>query len=159
MVMRPCCGSKKRKIEPRDRRFAGAGGTDNGEGASAGNLEIEAAQNLPPGIIGEMHVLEAQRALRDDQRGRVGRLGDLVGLMQDFEHHADVDHRLLHLAIHHAHEIERLVKLDQHGVEHDEIADAYSARRECRTRTSAMIATMPRVKITVWPKLSTASET
>ena len=70
-----------------------------------------------------MHILEAQRALCDDERGRVGRLRDLIGLMQDFEHHADVDGRLFHLAIHHAHEIERLIELDQHGVEHDEITD------------------------------------
>ena len=39
----------------------------------------------------------------------------------------DVDHRLLDLAIDHAHEIERLVELDHHGVDHDEIADGVGA--------------------------------
>ena len=42
---------------------------------------------------------------------------------QDREHDLDIDHRLLDLAIDQAHEIQRLIQLDHHRIDHDEIAD------------------------------------
>ena len=52
---------------------------------------------------------------------------DLGLARQHREHDLDVDHRLLDLAIDQAHEIQRLVELDHHGVDHDEIADGVGA--------------------------------
>src|SRR4030095_12856820 len=46
---------------------------------------------------------------------------------QNGEHGLDVDHRLLDLAIDHAHEIQGLVELDHHGIDHDEVADGIAA--------------------------------
>ena len=62
--------------------------------------------------------------------------------MQEREHGLDVDQPLLDLAINHAHEIERQIKLHQDRVDHDEIADrqhagAHVARREQHTDDDA----------------------
>ncbi len=113
--------------QPRDRRLAGAGRPDDRDGAPGRHLEGDAAQDRPRRLVGEVHVLEADRALGDDERRRAGPILDLGLAAEEREHLLDVDHRLLDLAIDHAHEIERLVELDHHGVDHDEVADRLGA--------------------------------
>ena len=61
------------------------------------------------------------------ERRRARLVLDLRLAREDREHDLDVGHRLLDLAIDHAHEIERLVELDHHGVDQHEIADRLGA--------------------------------
>ena len=93
----------------------------------AGTSKEMPLQDRPRRLVGEVHVLEADRALGDDERRGAGPILDLGLAAEDREHLLDVDHRLLDLAIDHAHEIERLVELDHHGVDHDEVADRLGA--------------------------------
>ena len=65
--------------------------------------------------------------LRHLERRRAGDVLDFRLARQNREHQLDVGHRLLDLAIDHAHEIERLVELDHHGVDQHEIADRLGA--------------------------------
>ena len=81
-----------------------------------GRVERDAAQDRPAGIIGELDVLEPDRAGAHLQWLRPGKVFDLGILRQDGEHRLDVDDRLLDVAIDHPHEIERLVEL-----QHDQI--------------------------------------
>ncbi len=76
----------------------------------------------------EAHVLEPHRAGADRKRRRAGMVGDLGLAVEDVEHLLDVGSGLLDLAVDHAHEVERLVELDQHGVDHDEVAHRVDAR-------------------------------
>jgi len=80
-----------------------------------------ALQDWPRRLIGEAHVLEANAAARTASglaspvvisAGRC-RMLNMVRCRWS----------LLDLAIDHAHEVQRLVELDHHGVDHDEIAD------------------------------------
>ena len=87
-----------------------------------------------------------------------GLVRDLGLLVQQREHGLDVDEPLPDLAIDHAEEVERHVELDQHGVDHDEIAHRMRAGHRRRAPASHMTSVMPAVKITAWPVLSTASE-
>src|SRR5271167_4591685 len=48
--------------EPRDRGLAGARRPDDGDRMAGGRVERDAAQDWPAGIIGELYVLEPDRA-------------------------------------------------------------------------------------------------
>jgi DNA-directed RNA polymerase specialized sigma24 family protein len=74
-----------------------------------------------------MNVLETDLAGIDPQRQRTRLVLDLGILPDQREHLLDVERRLLDLAIDGAHEIQRLVELDQHGVDQHEIADRMGA--------------------------------
>jgi len=71
--------------------------------------------------------LEADAARAHPDRLRAGTVDDLRRPLQDVEHGLDVDRGLFDLAIDHAHKVQRLIKLDHHGVDHDEIADGVAA--------------------------------
>ena len=94
---------------------------------AGGHLEADPVEDLPLGLVGEGDVLETDRTALDHQRLGAGLVLDLRLAREDREHPLDVDHRLLDLAIDHAHEIERLVELDHHGVDHHEVADGVGA--------------------------------
>ena len=74
-----------------------------------------------------MDILEAHGPGGDRERGRTRLVGDFRILGEQVEHGLDVDDRLLHLAIEHAHEIQRLVQLDHHGIDQHEIANRVRA--------------------------------
>ncbi len=115
------------KQQPRNRRLAGARRPDNGDGVPGGDLEAQAFEDRPRRLVGERDVVETDRAGADLQRLGARLVLDLGLARQHREHDLDVDHRLLDLAINQAHEIQRLVELDHHGVDHDEIADGVGA--------------------------------
>ena len=89
----------------------------------AGASKRHAAQDRPRGVVMELDVLEPHRARGHLEVGRAGRVADFRVLVEDVEHRADVDDRLLDLAIDHAHEVQRLVELQHHHVEQHEVAD------------------------------------
>ena len=74
-----------------------------------------------------MHILEPHDASAHDEGLGAGLVLDFGMLVQKLEHGLDVDDRLLHLAIEHAHEIQGLIELDHHGVDEHEIADGVGA--------------------------------
>ncbi len=113
--------------QPRDRRLAGAGGPDHCHCLASGYLEADAFEDTAFRLIGEGNVLEADCATCDLERASAGYIHDFRLAREDRKHALDVGHRLLDLAIDHAHEIERLVKLDHHGVDQHEIADRLGA--------------------------------
>ena len=109
--------------QPRDRRLAGARRADDRDRLAGRHLEAHALEDRPRRLVGELDVVEADRALPDRNRLGVRLVHDLGRSLEDPEHGLDVDRRLLDLAIDHAHEIQRLVELDHHGVDHHEVAD------------------------------------
>ena len=113
--------------QPRDRRFAGARGSDDGDCLARRRLERNAAQDLALGIVVELDVFEADIALRDDKRLGAWNVLNLGVLLENIEHQFDIDDRLLDVAIDHPHEVQRLIKLQHHQVEQREIADAVAA--------------------------------
>ena len=113
--------------QPRERRLAGARRPDNGDGVTGRNLEAQAFEDRTRRLIGERHVLEADGAGAHLERTGVRGILDLGLALQDRKHDLDIDHRLLDLAVEQPHEIQRLIELDHHGVDHDEIADRVGA--------------------------------
>ena len=79
------------------------------------HLEGDALQDRPRGIVGEVHVLEADGGGAHVERVGARLVLDLGIALQHVEHGFDVDDRLLDLAIDHAHEVQRLVELDHHA--------------------------------------------
>ncbi len=144
--------------QPRDRRLAGAGRPDDRDRVPGRHLEADALQDRTRRLIGEADIVEADRALRHLQSRRARLVLDLRIARQHAEHDLDIGHRLLDLAIDHAHEIQRLIELDHHGVDHDEIADRIGAVLDAVARTSPSRRRGPTVKIAACPALSTASE-
>ena len=121
--------------DARDGRLAGARRPDDGDHLPGRHLEAHMFQDRPLGIVGERHVLELDLALGDVKRLGARAIDHLRRLVQQREHRLDVDQPLLDLAIDHAHEIERQVKLHEDRVDHHEAADgehavAHVARRE-----------------------------
>ncbi len=115
------------KQQARDGRFAGAGRSDNRDRLAGRHFETETFEDQTLGIVREPHILEPQMARCHGQGPCAGNILDLGLALQNVEHLLDVDDRLFDLAIDHAHEIQRLVKLDHHGVDQDKIADCMSA--------------------------------
>ena len=115
------------KQQARDGGFAGAGRSDDRDRLAGRHLKTEAFEERTLGIVREPHILETQIARCHDQGPGAGNILDLGIARQNVEHLLDVDDRLLDLAIHHAHEIQRLVKLDHHSVDQDKIADGMGA--------------------------------
>ncbi len=113
--------------QPRNGRLAGAGRADHRHGLAGRHLEADAFEDDAFRLIGEGDVLEADVAAGHLQRTGAGGVLDLRRARNNREHVLDVGHRLLDLAIEHAHEIERLVELDHHGVDQHEIADRLAA--------------------------------
>ena len=127
MDIRPAGHLVESKQQARNGRFAGAGRSDHGYRVARGHLESQPFEDLPVILIGETDILETDRATLDLQRLCARRILDLGIAGEDRKHVLDVDHCLLDLAIDHAHEIERLIELDHHGVDHDKVADRVGA--------------------------------
>jgi hypothetical protein len=73
----------------------------------AGTVKDRPSRISRCGLVVEAHVLEADGAALDDERFAPGG-SSTSGCWIEHVHHAlDVDHRLLDLAVHHAHEVER----------------------------------------------------
>ena len=79
-------------------------------------------------LVGEAHILEANSAVPGDKRPHARLVLDLRIAGEDAEHDLDVGDRLLDLAIEHPHEIQGNIELDEHGVDHDEVADGAGTR-------------------------------
>ena len=62
--MRPRVALVEAEQEPRDRRFAGARGPDDRDRVAGRHLERDAVEDRAPGIVGEVDILEPDRALR-----------------------------------------------------------------------------------------------
>ena len=69
IVMRPPVDVVEAVEQPRQRRLARAGRTDDGDRASGGNRERHVEQDLPIGLVGEIDVLEAHFARRRTASG------------------------------------------------------------------------------------------
>src|SRR6185312_14926732 len=91
------------------------------------HLEAEPLENLPLGLVSKGDVLEPDLPAPDLQLPGTGLVFYFRISSQNPEHQLDVDHRLLDLTIDHTHEIERLVELDHHCIEHHQIADRIGA--------------------------------
>ena len=89
-----------------------------------GRLERDAAQDGSLRIIGELDIVEPDRARAHLQGLRAGNVLDLGILREDGEHRLDVDDRLFDFAIDHPHEIERLVELQHDQVQEHKGADS-----------------------------------
>ena len=101
-------------------------------GVARRHLEGDTLQDHPFGIVAELHVLEADPALAYEERFRVRLVVYFRLTRENAEHDLDVGDRLLDLAVEHPHEVQRDVELDQHGVDHDEIADGARARHHVK---------------------------
>jgi hypothetical protein len=89
-------------------------------------LEIDALQDLATRVVAEAHLLEAHgRALRTSGRRRRAVL-HVLRLFEQAEEAFDIGERLLHLAVHHAEEVERRRQLQQVGVHQHQVADRSS---------------------------------
>ncbi len=109
------------------RRLAGARWPDDRDRPAGRHFEAHAFQDWARRLVGKGHVLEADCTRAHHQRLGVGPIGDVRRPVQHAEHGLDIDGGLLDLAIDHAHEVQRLVELDHHGVDHDKIADGVGA--------------------------------
>ena len=79
-------------------------------------------------------MLEHDLAARDFQRRRTRFVGDLGANVEQAEHAFHADQRVPDLAIGEAQHVERLVELQQEGVDRDEVADRHRARDHAGTR-------------------------
>src|SRR5581483_9795902 len=102
--------------------------SDNRDRMTCGNVEAYALQDRTRRLVGKHDIVEADISPYGLQRPRAGPVLHLGLAAEDLKHRLDVDDALLDLAIDHAHEVERLIKLDHHRVDHHEIADRLRAR-------------------------------
>jgi hypothetical protein len=80
--------------EARQGGLAGARGADDGHRLARRHLEADALEDLAARIVVEVHVLEGEPAIGDDQRRGAGAILDLRVLLENAEHGLDVDQRL-----------------------------------------------------------------
>jgi hypothetical protein len=71
------------KQQPRDRRLAGAGRSDDRYRVAGRDLEIQPFEDWPFRIVGKGDVLETDRAVRHIERPRIRRIFDLRLARQD----------------------------------------------------------------------------
>src|SRR3984957_8628173 len=95
---------------------------DDGDRVARRRLERYSPEDRPVRVVMERNVLETDRAPGNFEIARARRVANFRMLVEDVEHRPDVEDRLLDLAIHHAHEIERLIELQHHYVQESEIA-------------------------------------
>ena len=109
--------------QARDRRFSRSGRPHDRNGLAGLDLEADPLQDRPCRVIGEMHVPEGDRALRDDQVRRARAVRHLLPDIEEIEHLLDIGEALTDFTIDEADEVERHGKLHQHGIDEDEVAD------------------------------------
>src|SRR5262245_22257188 len=73
------------------------------------------------------HMFEGEFSFRHLERLGVGAVLDLGALAKNREHHFDINNCLPELAVDDTHEIERLIKLNHHRIDEDEIANRIRA--------------------------------
>ena len=117
----------KAENQPRQGGFASAGGADNGDCLAGRHIDSHSAQDFARRVIMEMHVLKPHMAGTDLQGQGARAILDFGVLVKNQEHRLNVDHRLLGLAVHHAHKIERDGQLDHQRVEQHKITQRVAA--------------------------------
>ena len=111
-----------------DRGLAGARPADQRERVTGGDGEVDLAQHRSPGIIAEAHRLEAHRGAIQRERARARAVLDL-GLQIEQAHQVlEIGQRLPDLAVDHSQEVERLVQLQEEGIDQDHVAHGHGAR-------------------------------
>ena len=116
--------------QPRDRRFARARRPDDRDLGVRRDLEADPLQDLRDRLVGEMHVLEADRAVPDRKRRCARPIRHFRRNREQLEHRLDVGEALHDLAIDEADEVQRQRKLHQERVDQHEIADRLLAAHD-----------------------------
>src|SRR5690606_7249144 len=101
-----------------------------GNCAAGGNLEVDSLEDRTVGIVGKMHVLEADGAVHDDQRPGVGPVDHFGPDVEQVEHLLDIGQSLPDLTIDGTDIVQRDGKLNQHGVDEDEVAERLRAAHD-----------------------------
>ena len=113
--------------QPREGRFARSRRPHHRNRLSGRDFKTDAAQDRTFGHIAEHDIVEPDRAGADLQGLGRGIIGHFGGAVEHIEHHFDIGHRLFDFAVNHAHEIERLIELQQHGIDEDKIPQRIAA--------------------------------
>ncbi len=81
-------------------------------------------RNMPAALqTRSIHEAESRTNKEVQGAGRSGGKGKGGACLEQREHGSHVDERLLGFAVHGAQEVERQAKLEQHGVDHDHVAN------------------------------------
>ena len=124
----------------------------------AATSKLKSFEDLPRRLVSEGNVLEADSAGADLQRRRAGPVFDL-GRRDSSENRFSMSITACLISRYTMPmKFSGVIKLDHHGVDHDEIADGIGAALDA-VGAQHHGAAKPEVKITACPALSTASDT
>lgn len=111
--------------QARQRGLARAGGADHRHRVARRNGKTHLLEDRPPRVVTEADRVEPHFAAIETQRLRIRAIDDLTLFLQQIEHVLHVDQRLAHLGINKAEEVQRLIQLQQIGVDQHEVADRH----------------------------------
>ena len=104
----PAAGHVVKTVQqPRDGRLARARRTNHRKRVAGLDVETDAFQNLPFGVISEMHIVKHNRPATDRQRRRIWLVRYFRRGVDEFEHRGHIGEALANGAIHHAQHVQR----------------------------------------------------
>ncbi|MNE47169.1 hypothetical protein D3C80_1415540 [compost metagenome] len=101
--------------------------TDHCDSAAGGDLEIHVMQDLPTRVVAKLHHLEVYLRLAGDQLSGIGSILHVLALVQQAKQALHVGQRLLHFPVHHAKQEQWRGKLQQIGIDQDQIPNRQGA--------------------------------
>ena len=136
---RAACHVVKAVEQPCQCGFTRTTVSDHGNLGAGGNIKTHIKQDLPFGLITEIHILEAHHRGPFGECLRAGLILNFPIFFEQPEHAIHVDQRLFDLAIGHAQKIKRNIKLDQQRVDQHQVTErqvfcGYALRREHHQR-------------------------
>ena len=113
--------------QARERGLSRAGVADHGDGAAARHFEADPAQDVAARIVAEAHVFEHHFRPVRVQRDCIIAVAHVHAFVEKTEQSLQIGEGLLDLAIHHAQQIQRRGKLQQHGVHEHQTTEGHGA--------------------------------
>ncbi len=111
------------KQQPCQRGLSGPTGAHHGQLLSRFDRKLQSPQDLPLGLVMEIHPLEMHLAPVQDQRLGAGPIDDFP--FQQLEHQIHIRQGILDLAVNDTQEIEWYEQLQQQRVHQHQITDAH----------------------------------
>ena len=112
--------------QPRNGRLPRSAWPDDGHPLALRHFKADAAQDRAV-LIGEVHILETDRAAFDMKVRRAATIADANRFVEETEHALHIHQRLTQLAIEPAKEVQRHIELQKIGVHRHKIADGEPA--------------------------------
>ena len=122
------------KQQARQRGLARAGGADHRHRVARRNGKTHLFEDRPARVVTEADRIEPHFAAIEAQRLGIRAIDDFTLFLQQIEHVLHVDQRPAHLGINKAEEVQRLIQLQQVGVDQHEVADRHRPLRNALRR-------------------------